>query len=132
MKILLYRLQKEIYFGDIIVINKSRCCVCFGSCRKKETNTNVPVTTPQKISVVKFFKENNGSTSVTLPLPNGKLHLNFYIYIYTYECDIVIIFTSIFFYAENVLTYTALYDYDARTSDDLCFKKGDKLVIIAQ
>lgn len=34
--------------------------------------------------------------------------------------------------ADDVKLYAALYDYDARTADDLAFRKGQKLVVIDQ
>ena len=35
-----------------------------------------------------------------------------------------------FAFSQTVLVYIALYDYDARSEDDLSFLKGEKLEII--
>lgn len=49
----------------------------------------------------------------------------------SHHCDVILFnFLSLFMLLGGVTFFVALYDYEARTSDDLTFKKGDRFQII--
>lgn len=48
-----------------------------------------------------------------------------------HRCDVILFSSlSLFMLLGGVTFFVALYDYEARTSDDLTFKKGDRFQII--